>query len=76
MADAIPFSSNSRTSMFQLHIKPREELVTKQLSPVALFKEAAERNIGHLEPQYEILKEAGLVKNGLAPFFNIIGRWR
>ncbi|HKI31529.1 MAG TPA: hypothetical protein VKA46_06650 [Gemmataceae bacterium] len=64
LADAVRLSSNSRTSTFKLHIRPQEELVTKRLSPVELFKEAAERNISHLQTQHEMLKERGLVEKG------------
>lgn len=64
LANAVRLSSNSRTSTFKLHIRPKEELRSRRPSPVELFKEAAERNIGHLHTQCDLLKERGLLEKG------------
>jgi hypothetical protein len=64
LADAVRLASNSRTSTFKLHIRPKEEIKARRPSPVALFEEATRRNIGHLETQCSVLKERGLLKQG------------
>ena len=64
LADAVRLSSNSRTSTFKLHIRPKEEIMVRRPSPVALFEEAARRNIGHIETQCTFLKERGLLNQG------------
>jgi hypothetical protein len=64
LANAVRLSSNSRTSTFKLHIRPEEELRSRRLSPLELFKEAAKRNIGHLRTQCQLLKERGLLEKG------------
>jgi hypothetical protein len=64
LADAVRLSSNSRTSTFKLHIRPKEELRSRRVSPIELFREAAERNIEHLQTQCDLLNERGLLEKG------------
>jgi hypothetical protein len=64
LADAVRLASNSRTSTFKLHIRPKGEIRARRASPVGLFEEAARRNIEHLEAQCTVLKERGLLKQG------------
>lgn len=64
LADAVRLASNSRTSTFKLHIRPKDELNARRPSPTALFAEAAKRNVEHLEAQCTVLKERGLLKQG------------
>ena len=64
LADAVRLSSNSRTSTFKLHIRPKEELRQRRTSPIELFKEAAERNIRHLQTQCQMLNERSLLERG------------
>ena len=64
MAEAVRLTSNSRTSTFKLHIRPKEEIKARRLSPFGLFEEVARRNIEHLEGQCKILKQRGLLKRG------------
>ncbi len=64
LADAVRLASNSRTSTFKLHIRPKAEIKARRSAPVGLFEEAARRNIEHLEGQCSVLKERGLLKQG------------
>jgi hypothetical protein len=41
LAEAVRLASNSRTSTFKLHIRPKKELKARRPSPVGLFQEAA-----------------------------------
>lgn len=64
LADTVRLASNSRTSTFKLHIRPKKEIKARQVSPIGLFEEAARRNIEQMDRQCNILKERGLLKKG------------
>lgn len=44
-AEAIRLSSNSRTSTFKLHIRSLEDMSTRKISPLKLFKSILESNV-------------------------------
>jgi hypothetical protein len=64
LAEAIRFTSNSRTTTFKLHIRPKEEVGAPSYDAVAVFKKATERNLRHFEDQADHLKKAGYLDNG------------
>ncbi len=64
LADAVRLSSNSRTSTFKLHVRPKEEIEARRSSPTQLFEVAAVRNIQQMDAQCTILKERGLLLKG------------
>ena len=64
LAETVRLTSNSRTSTFKLHIRPKEEIDCRTLSPIAVFEKVAARNIEHLKLQKETLNTAGFVERG------------
>lgn len=64
LAETVRLTSNSRTSTFKLHIRPKSEIDSRRLSPIDIFDRVATRNIEELRNQKEALEEAGFVKRG------------
>ncbi len=64
MAETVRMTSNSRTSTFKLHIRPKDEIDGRRLSPLAIFEKITARNIAHLRMQKELLRNAGFIERG------------
>ena len=64
LAETVRLTSNSRTSTFKLHIRPKTEIDNRDISPVEIFKQTAKRNIDNLELQKDVLVERGYVQRG------------
>jgi hypothetical protein len=64
LAEAVRFSSNSRTSTFKLHIRPEEEIDERACDPMGVFARALDRNIQHLKSETKYLKNAGYLQKG------------
>ena len=64
LAETVRRSSNSRTSTFKLHIRPKKEIDDGRPSPIEVFKEVVERNLEHLRTQKLILEERGYIERG------------
>jgi hypothetical protein len=65
LAEVVRPVSNSRTSTFKLHIRPKDEIESREQSPIELFKGVAQRNFERLVTQRKLLAEKGLL-NGSA----------
>jgi hypothetical protein len=64
LAETVRLTSNSRTSTFKLHIRPKKEIDSDRPSPIQVFREVAERNLEHLHTQKSILEERGYIERG------------
>ena len=64
LAEAVRLTSNSRTSTFKLHIRKSQEILERDLSPIALFFQILNSNIKRLKTQEVLLKERGFISNG------------
>lgn len=64
IADAVRLSSNSRTSTFKLHIRDKEEIRKRRVSPTQVFEETATSNIEHLKAMCQDLSERDLLQKG------------
>src|SRR5690606_9644856 len=64
LAETVRLTSNSRTSTFKLHIRPKDEISNRLLAPIATFEKIATRNIEQLRLQKEALTTAGFVSKG------------
>lgn len=63
LAETVRLSSNSRTTTFKLHVRPKME-VQRELDPVATFIAILKRNLENLCSQKELLEEKCLIKAG------------
>lgn len=59
LAETVRVSSNSRTSTFKLHIRPRDEQLQRTIVPLDTFAELAARNLEHLRSAKCRMKERG-----------------
>jgi DNA modification methylase len=64
LAETIRLTSNDRTSTYKLHSRPKEEIQSRQLSPIEVFKDIARNYVVDLTKYKETLKSEGLIKNG------------
>lgn len=64
LAETIRLVSNSRTSTVKLHLRPRSEIETRP-HPVVRFREIAERSVGIMKAQQEILEMGDLLRSGI-----------
>lgn len=63
LAETVRLTSNSRTSTYKLHIRPKEEIYERTLLPISLFQNIAERNIKELLMQKNMLKGTDFIHN-------------
>lgn len=61
LAETVRLSSNSRTSTFKLHIRPREEIHGRDISPVEIFKRILRDNFNKLSTIKGLLKKEGVL---------------
>ena len=64
IADAVRLTSNSRTSTFKLHIRAKEEIRKRRVSPTQVFEDTATSNIEHLKAMCRDLTERELLEKG------------
>lgn len=61
LAETVRITSNSRTSTFKLHIRPKDEIEKRAISPINVFEEKVLRNLENLSKQKKILQERKLL---------------
>ena len=64
MAETVRLTSNSRTSTFKLHIRPEQDIRTREIRTVDLFESLAKRNLQHLIDAKNLLSERELLERG------------
>ena len=64
LAETVRLTSNSRTSTFKLHIRPANEINTRNQDPISIFKKVLLRNVEHMKDQAESLKNEGYLNRG------------
>ena len=64
LAETVRLTSNSRTSTFKLHIRPKREIRTRKLNPITIFQKVIGRNIQHLRDQADHLRTSDLLRRG------------
>jgi hypothetical protein len=64
LGEAVRLTSNSRTSTFKLHIRPEDEIETRNCDAIGVFNKAIIRNLQHLKDQKECLDKNGYLNRG------------
>jgi len=64
LAETVRLTSNSRTSTFKLHIRPKDELLGPRESPVAVFDRITRQNIERYKEIADMLKARGKITSG------------
>ncbi len=62
LAETVRLTSNSRTSTFKLHIRTKDEIERRNVSPINIFGEKVLRNMRNLVRQKELLQERNLLE--------------
>ncbi len=62
LAETVRLSSNSRTSTFKLHIRPSDEIKSRNISPEEIFKNIIQTNFEKLSEIKKILEEKGFLE--------------
>ena len=64
LAETVRLTSNSRTSTYKLHIRPREEIESRQVSAIEVFKHVLAQNLDDLKAFKDFLDTTGCLRNG------------
>lgn len=64
LAETIRLTSNDRTSTYKLHARPKDEIRSRQLSPIEVFKDVARNYVVDLTKYKATLKSEHLIENG------------
>jgi hypothetical protein len=64
LAETVRLTSNSRTSTFKLHIRPKSEIRSRKIDPVETFTRIVERNLSDLDALVKLLQERRLMEGG------------
>lgn len=64
LAEVIRLTSNDRTSTFKMHIRPKDEIENRNLSPIKYFFSILKRSIKDLNDFCSILSNNEFVKDG------------
>lgn len=64
LAETVRLTSNSRTSTFKLHIRSKEDISSRCVSPLSIFERVLGRNIDQLAAQKVFLTDAGFLRSG------------
>jgi hypothetical protein len=62
LAETVRLSSNSRTSTFKLHTRPREQIDTRAIQPIATFEAVLKANVKNLLQQAAELENRGYIR--------------
>lgn len=64
LAETARLTSNARTTTFKLHIRPKEEINTRNISPIKIFCGLLRKNLSSLSYQKKLLEENGVLQRG------------
>jgi len=64
LAETVRLVSNSRTSTFKLHIRPKNEIERLDVCPIKIFKDILDRNLALMKKQSKKLRKGDLLKAG------------
>jgi len=64
LAEAVRFTSNSRTSTYKLHVRLEDQIKARSCDAAGIFKKAITRNLQHMRDQAEHLDKEGYLNRG------------
>jgi len=64
LAEAVRFTSNSRTSTFKLHVRSDEDIEARSCDAIRVFKKTITRNLKHMKDQVDCLSKEGYLNRG------------
>lgn len=64
LAETIRLTSNDRTSTFKMHMRPIEEINSRQISAIKTFTSVSKKNIKNISDYISLLIQNGHIKKG------------
>lgn len=64
LAETIRLTSNDRTSTFKMHMRPTEEINSRQISAIKTFTYVSKKNIKNISDYFSVLVQNGHIKKG------------
>lgn len=64
LAETIRLTSNDRTSTFKMHMRPIEEINSRQISAIKTFTSVSKKNIKNISDYISVLIQNGHIKKG------------
>jgi hypothetical protein len=64
LAEAVRFTSNSRTSTFKLHTRKEKEIQARNCDVISIFKKAITRNLQHMRDHAQYLESEEYLDHG------------
>ena len=64
LAETIRLTSNDRTSTFKMHMRPIEEINSRQISAIKTFTSVSKKNIKNINDYISVLIQNGHIKKG------------
>ncbi len=64
LAETVRLTSNSRTSTYKLHTRPRDEIATREISAIKTFRDVLSQNLNDLLDFKGLLDKAGCLWHG------------
>lgn len=64
LAETVRLTSNSRTSTYKLHIRPQEEIKSRQVSAIEIFEHILAQNLDDMRTFKNVLDTAGCLHGG------------
>jgi hypothetical protein len=64
LAETIRLTSNDRTSTFKMHMRPIEEIKSRQVSALKTFISVSKKNIKNIDDYISVLEQSEHIKNG------------
>lgn len=64
LAEAVRLTSNSRTSTYKLHIRPYDEIRSRNYDAIGIFKKTINRNLQHMKDKSNCLIREGYLSRG------------
>ncbi|WP_410879339.1 hypothetical protein [Myroides sp. DW712] len=62
LAETIRLTSNDRTSTFKMHMRPIEEINSRQISAIKTFTSVSKKNIKNISDYISVLIQSGYIK--------------
>lgn len=64
LAETVRLTSNDRTSTFKMHMRPIEEINSRQISAIKIFTSVSKKNIKNISDYISVLIQNGHIKKG------------
>jgi hypothetical protein len=65
LAETVRLTCNARNTTFKLHVRPKEEIKIRDVSPIKIFFTLLQKNLSELSLQKKLLQESRMLYRGI-----------